>query len=155
MAITDSILDTVKKMLSIDPSNTTFDIDITIHINSVFAALNQMGVGPTTIFSIEDNTSNWSDFINGQELVNSVRTYMYLKVKMVFDPPATSFALDAYQKQIDEYEWRMNFAMENYNHPAVVPTTPQLPEWLIDVQPLAYYPRAEEQRDEQQEAEQS
>jgi hypothetical protein len=109
--VLDSILDTTKKMLGFDWDYTAFDLDIITHINSVFFTLQQLGVGPTTGFSIEDNTKTWAEFEAGEN-ISAVKSYMYLKVRIVFDPPANSFTQEAMNKQATEYEWRLNAYME-------------------------------------------
>lgn len=112
MAVTTSILDSVKKPLGIDSSYDVFDQDIIMHINSVFATLQQLGVGPSDAFAIEDSSANWDEFIKDTKNINSVKSYIYIKVRLLFDPPTTSFALDAMKKQADEYEWRLNVAAD-------------------------------------------
>lgn len=108
----DSILKSVKKAIGLDATDTSFDLDVIMHINSVFTTLNQLGVGPEDEYMIDGNVETWTEFIGDQKNINSVRSYMYLKVRMLFDPPATSFALEAMDKQIKEYEWRLNVAVE-------------------------------------------
>lgn len=113
--MTDSILDSVKKMLGIDSAYTAFDLDVTIHINSAFATLHQYGVGPTEPFFLDEEipkSSTWGEVIEGRAMLNSVRTYVYLYVRLLFDPPATSFALSAMEKQKEELGWRLNVAAE-------------------------------------------
>ncbi|ADD80903.1 virion structural protein [Rhodococcus phage ReqiPepy6] len=107
-----SILNSTKKVLGIDADYDAFDLDVMMHINSAFATLNQLGVGPEEGFMIEDDTATWGDFIGNDKRLNSVPTYVYLKVQLVFDPPATSFVLEAKKKQIEEYEWRLNVVVE-------------------------------------------
>ena len=104
-----SILNTIKKALGLDPSYDVFDSEIVMHINSTFATLNQLGVGPEDGFSIEDDSATWQDFLGVAETnkLLSVKSYMYLKVRLLFDPPATSFAIDAMKKNAEEYEWRL------------------------------------------------
>lgn len=106
-----SILDSIKKLLLIEGDDTAFDTDIIIHINSVFFALYQLGVGPDTPFSIEDNTAVWSDFMNRQD-IEAVKSYIYLRVRLLFDPPATATMYDAIDKQTKELEWRLNSAVD-------------------------------------------
>ena len=106
MAI-DSILDSTKKALGIAPDYDVFDPEIIMHINSVFSTLHQLGIGPEAGFEIEDAEVTWDQYLGNDRLLNSVRTYMYLKVKTVFDPPSTSFALNAMKEQIQEHEWRL------------------------------------------------
>lgn len=109
----DSILDGTKKALGVDPSYDVFDHEILMHINSTFATLHQIGVGPKQPFAIQDKTDEWDDFIKDQPTVlQSVKTYMQLKVKLLFDPPSSSFALESFRKQAEEFEWRLNFHAE-------------------------------------------
>lgn len=113
--MTESILNSVKKMLGITEEYTHFDADIIIHINSVFSILTQLGVGPEEGFAIEDESTDWGEFIpegTGSLLLSSVRTYMFMKVKMMFDPPLSSSVAEAYNRQISELEWRLNVAAE-------------------------------------------
>lgn len=110
--MTDSILTSMKKVLGIDESYTVFDMDIIMHINSVFVTLNQLGVGPSTGYSIVDATDTWTDFLGEQSNLASVKSYMYMKVRLMFDPPATSFAIASFEKMIAEYEFRLNLEAE-------------------------------------------
>lgn len=105
------ILESVKKALGIAKDYTAFDPEITMHINSSFAVLNQLGVGPSSPFWIEGYEEEWDDFIT-QENTEDVRSYLFMKVKMFFDPPATSTMYESYQKMISELEWRMNVAVD-------------------------------------------
>lgn len=138
-AIPNSILDSTKKMLGLDADYDAFDIDIIIHINSTFSQLAQLGVGPDEGFEIEDNTTLWSDFLGANKLINFVKSYMYLKVRMWFDPPTTSFDLTAKQEQIKELEWRMNVAADKgFIEPVVVLVVDPDPEpqiWTLDNNP--------------------
>jgi hypothetical protein len=111
-----SILDSIKKNLGLDTDYTIFDPDITMHINSVFFSLQQLGVGPADGFAIEDNTANWDLYI-GTDQINAVKSYVYIKVRLMFDPPATSFAIDSLAKQAEELEWRLNVQQEMVRHP--------------------------------------
>lgn len=104
----ESILNSIKKMLGIPATDTAFDEDILVNINSAFMTLNQIGVGPAAVYSIEDSTPTWIDFLTDSVMYSAVKTYIYLKVKVVFDPPGTSFLLDAMRNQIQELEWRLN-----------------------------------------------
>lgn len=108
----DSILNSIKKILGIDPDYDEFDADIIMHINSAFATLDQLGIGPADGFMIDDDDAVWDDFLLGDTRLNSVKTYIGLKVRLVFDPPATSFGITAMEKQIAEHEWRLNVARE-------------------------------------------
>lgn len=103
-----SILTSTKKVIGIAEDDTTFDLDIIIHINSVFATLQQIGVGPEEGFMIEDDSAEWDDYLEGDNGLNNVKTYMFLKVKMFFDPPQTSVLLTAMEKQVDQLEARIN-----------------------------------------------
>lgn len=109
-----SILNTIKKMLGLDESYTAFDTDIIVHINSAFFTLNQIGVGPPGGFEISGKDDIWESFLEGRKDLNSVKTYIYLKVRVLFDPPETSHAREAFIKQSQEYEWRL-LAQETAN----------------------------------------
>lgn len=111
----DSILNTIKKMLGFDADYTAFDTDITMHINSVFSVMHQLGATPPAGFWISDAATKWSDFIEGRQHVEMVKSYMYFKVRLMFDPPATSFAIDAIKQQISEFEWRLNTLEFTFN----------------------------------------
>jgi hypothetical protein len=105
----DSILNTIKQMLGIPITDISFDQEVIVNINSVFMVLHQLGIGPSLIpFEIQDNTETWTDFLSTEvAYYSAVKTYIYLKVKLVFDPAGTSFLLDAIQKEIVELEWRL------------------------------------------------
>lgn len=109
----DSILNTIKKQLGITEDYTVFDSDLIMHINSVFLTLSQLGVGPDEGFFIEGKTDSWTDYIDEGMLLNSIKTYVYLKVKLLFDPPGSSYAIDAINNIIKELEWRINVQVEN------------------------------------------
>ena len=109
----DSILNTIKKQLGITEDYTVFDNDLIMHINSVFLTLSQLGVGPDEGFFIEGKTDLWTDYIDEGVLLNSIKTYVYLKVKLLFDPPGSSYAIDAINNIIKELEWRINVQVEN------------------------------------------
>lgn len=108
----DSILISVKKAMGIPPEHTHFDPDLIMHINSVFMILNQLGLGPDSGYSITGDTEVWSDYISDSEILNGVKTYMYAKVRYIFDPPTSSVAAEALKKMIDELEWRINIQKE-------------------------------------------
>ena len=112
----ESILTSVKKLLGIAEEYTQFDTDIIIHINTIFMALQQMGIGPKDGFSITDENDIWTDFMEDSMLLNSVKTYMYLRVKLLFDPPLTSSTVDSFNKLISELEFRMNSKVEYPNN---------------------------------------
>jgi hypothetical protein len=110
-----SILTSTKKILGIAEDYIVFDLDIITHINTAFSTLTQLGVGPADGFMIEDATALWTDFdpVDDNINFNSVRSYVFLKVKQLFDPPTTSYLIDATQKQIEELEWRLNVDREH------------------------------------------
>lgn len=110
--MTDSILNTIKKSLGDSEEDTHYDSDIIMHINSAFMILNQLGVGRSG-FHIEDAASTWSDFIEDSDKLEAVKTYVYLKVRLVFDPPTSSTVLECMKEMIKEYEWRLNVAAES------------------------------------------
>lgn len=107
-----SILINVKKVLGLSDSYTPFDLDILTFINTTFSNLHQLGVGPSDGFSIEDETTEWNDFLPNGPILNIVKSYICLKVKLLFDPPSTSFALEAMKQQIEEFENRIVLANE-------------------------------------------
>lgn len=109
----ESILASIKKMLGLEADYLPFDTDIIILINSAFMTLTQLGVGPKDGFSIHDYSTKWSDFITNKILINSAQEYVYMKVKMVFDPPGNSFVMDAMKQRCNEYEVRMNMQAES------------------------------------------
>jgi hypothetical protein len=118
----DSILNSIKKTLGIDSAYTAFDIDVAMHINTSFTILQQLGVGPVDGFAIIDDTSVWSDYTDNNVMLASVQSYVFTKVKLLFDPPPTSFGLDAMKSLVSELEWRLNIAGEQINKPSD-PTT--------------------------------
>lgn len=113
----NSILKSTKKILGIDGDYTAFDLDIITHINASFSVLDQIGIGPVGGFYIEDSGPRWQDLNLPQAQLNMVRTYVFLKVRMLFDPPTTSFLIDAMEKQISEYEYRLSVNREMVLHP--------------------------------------
>lgn len=110
----ESILTSIKKLLGIEENYIHFDADIIMHINSVFMTLTQLGVGPPEGFYIEDDTTTWLEFIPDMTKLQAVKTYMYMKVKLLFDPGSIgSSTLASYERMISEYEWRLNHAVES------------------------------------------
>lgn len=107
-----SILTSIKKMLGIAEDYTEFDEDIITHINSVFLNLTQLGVGPEEGFMIENGTAVWEDFIVDSVQLQAIKTYMYLKVKLLFDPPLSSSVTESFTRMIAELEWRLNVAVD-------------------------------------------
>lgn len=135
----ESILTSVKKIVGITELDTSFDPDIIMHVNTVFSVLNQLGIGPVAGFMIEDSTLTWDDFLMVRQIqtdgstvytdqqlpesdkrLNMVKTYLYLRVRLMFDPPQTSFVIESMNKQIQELELRMSIVREgdSWNDPA-------------------------------------
>lgn len=105
----ESILTSIKKLLGMTEEYKHFDADLVMHINSVFSILCQLGVGPDTPFVIEDEDQTWDEFVpNDAAAIACVKSYMALRVRLLFDPPTTSFNLDAVKNTISELEWRMS-----------------------------------------------
>lgn len=109
----ESILTSVKKMLGITEEYTHYDADLIMHINSVFMVLNQLGVGPSRCFFIEDELPTWGDFLIEPDQLPIVKSYMGLKVRLLFDPPASSTHMTAITNAINEFEFRLNAAVDN------------------------------------------
>ena len=109
----DSILTSIKKLLGIAEEYTHFDEDLIIHINSVFMILTQLGVGPAEGFSIEDDVAVWTDFVEPDQGLEPVKSYVYLKVRLLFDPPDKSSVMEATNRMISELEWRLNLQAES------------------------------------------
>lgn len=110
--MTESILNTIKQMVGVEQDYDAFDMDLVVDINSAFYSLRQLGVGPTEGFTISDDVAKWNDFVEDKSLLGLVKTYVYSKVRMLFDPPTNSFLTSSIEKQISEYEWRLNVAGE-------------------------------------------
>lgn len=113
----ENILTSIKKLLGIAEEYTQFDEDIIMHINTTFLNLTQLGVGPKEGFFIVDDGALWTDFIQNEEIgqINAVKTYVYLKVKLLFDPPLSSAVIESTNNMISELEWRLNVAAESEN----------------------------------------
>lgn len=107
----ESILSIIKRRLGINTDVDEFDYDIRAHINSAFLSLRQIGVGPTTFFSI-DTTTTWSEFATSLP-IDVIEDYIYLKVKLVFDPPTSASVIEAYKDRLSELEFRMNIEVDN------------------------------------------
>lgn len=107
----ESILTSIKKLLGITEDYTHFDPDLIMHINSVFMILTQLGVGPAEGFTIEDETATWNDFVMDSNL-ECVKSYVHLKVKLLFDPPLSSAHIESINRMISEFEWRLNVAVD-------------------------------------------
>ena len=110
----ENILDSIKKLLGIDEADLNFDQELIMHINSVFMILNQLGVCPVGGFKISSNEEVWTDFVGTRLDLESVKSYIYLKVRLLFDPPQNSFLVAAIEKQIEENEWRLQVQVEPY-----------------------------------------
>ena len=109
----DSILTSIKKLLGIAEDYKHFDDDIIMHINSVFSILTQLGVGPEEGFSIKDETAVWTDFVPENPKLESIKTYVYMKVRLIFDPPLSSAVIECMKQSIAEFEWRLNHEVES------------------------------------------
>lgn len=105
--IYESILTSIKKMIGVDKDYGAFDIDLIIAINGVFTILNQLGVGPEKEFAITGSDETWLDFFGVTDAISLVKPYMYLKTKLIFDPPSTGVLHEAMERQISEFEWRL------------------------------------------------
>lgn len=108
----ESILTSIKKMLGITEEYTHFDQDIIIHINTVLMILRQLGVGPKEGFAITDSYETWGDFLTDNKDIEAVKTYVYLKVRLLFDPPLSSAVTESINRSINELEWRLNIAVD-------------------------------------------
>lgn len=109
----DSILTSTKKLLNIDEADTSFDADVMLHINSMLSVLHQAGVGPKGGFLITGKEETWKDFLgeNFNEQAMAV-TYVQQRVKLIFDPPTSSFVVEAMKENIKELEWRLNITTD-------------------------------------------
>lgn len=134
----NSILKSIKHLLQIGEDDTTFDNDVILHINSALADLNLLGIGPKNGFFIEDDQANWTDFFGVDSNLNNVKQYVYLKVRLVFDPPTNSALLASINQLIGQLEWRINVYRENLEWAALglnVPdcTTPDPTDSLVSI----------------------
>lgn len=112
MVMNDSILDSIKMALGIQPEYTHFDSELIMHINSVFSTLYQLGVGTSSPYRIQNGEDLWSSFLEDSDEIDNVKSYMYLRVRLIFDPPSNSFVNESFKKQIEELEWRMNVSVD-------------------------------------------
>jgi hypothetical protein len=110
----DSILTSIKKMLGISEEYEHFDPEIIMHINTVFMGLTQIGVGVAEGYMIASKDDKWSDFLPTDKLIEAVKSYTYLKVKLIFDPPSSSTIIESYNRLLSEFEWRINVAVDTY-----------------------------------------
>lgn len=104
----ESILTSIKKLLGVQEDYDHFDTDIIIHINSALMTLNQLGIGPADGFFVSTDEQTWEDFLGESKKLEAVKSYIYLRVKLLFDPPANGTLVEAMNKQIAEFEWRLN-----------------------------------------------
>lgn len=109
----ESILTSIKLLLGITEDYEAFDQQIIAHINSVFMILTQLGVGPPEGFMITSKIDTWNEFVSDEKKMQLVKSYTYLKVKMLFDPPSTSAVIDSTNRMINEFEWRLNSQAES------------------------------------------
>lgn len=109
----DSIVATIKKMLGLEDDYTPFDTDVIVNINAALMTLTQLGIGPKEGFTVTDYSQTWSDFVTNEVQLGAVKTYVYLKVKMIFDPPTNSYVMDAMKQQAEEIGWRLNVQAES------------------------------------------
>lgn len=107
-----SILNDIKKLLGIASDYTQFDTDLILHINSVFMVLNQLGIGPAEGFRITSDEETWDQYISNDDNLDAIKTYMHLKVKVVFDPPLNASVMESHKQMISELEWRLNVQHE-------------------------------------------
>lgn len=129
MAAIPSILTSVKKSLGYEEDDTSYDPDLIMYINTALAALNRIGTGPELGYRIEDKTATWVNFFGTDPRLNFVQSYVYLKVRLIFDPPGTSFAIKAMEDMLREFEFSLNIEHEKQN----VPVDPNEDEELPDV----------------------
>jgi hypothetical protein len=130
----DSILDDMKKVLQIEPDETAFDTDLVMHINTVFSVLTQLGIGPVEGFMITDASATWASYLGGDKRLNMVKTYMYARIRLFFDPPAGSYHLtNALKEQVAELESRINMIREGdaWVDPAPPKSDPDLVELVV------------------------
>lgn len=127
-----SILTSTKKILGLAADYTAFDLDVITHINTAFSTLTQLGIGPSQGFAIHDDTAVWADFMGANDYeLNSVKTYVYLRVRLLFDPPTTSYLIQAFKDQLQELEWRLSVHRENLSW--IDPVEPDLAEEEVEL----------------------
>lgn len=128
----ETIMSETKKALGIDSGVTVFDTDIRMHINSAIGTLSQLGLGPEGGFEVEDGTETWADFLSTDLMLSPVKSYVYLRTKLLFDPPANSWTTVAMKEQIEQLEWRLNVVRED----TIPLADPPLPDeellWELD-----------------------
>ena len=111
----ESILNSIKKLVGIPVEQEVFDMDIIFHINSAFSTLWELGVGPSKAYKIIDNTDKWETFTQGSEIYENVKEYVWIYVKLNFDPPLSSSVLSSLERRLKELEWRLTVKAENQN----------------------------------------
>lgn len=109
----ESILDSIKQLLGISADDTNFDKDLILHINGALMIVNQLGVGPDDGYSITGKSNTWAEFMLGRSDRGLVQNAVYLRVRLIFDPPQNSFLVSAIEKQIQEYDWRISINQRN------------------------------------------
>lgn len=110
----ESILTSIKKTLGLDENYTAFDADIVLYINAVLSDLNQLGLGPPSGFVITGADETWAQFIGGDLTQNNIQVYVGLRLRLLFDPPESSYAITSFQEQINQLEWRIRERREEY-----------------------------------------
>lgn len=123
VAVEDSILLSIKKLNNVSADFTAFDQDFVIYINSAISTLTQLGIGPLAGYQITDENDFWTDFIGEDFELNAVKTYIGLRVRLLFDPPRTSYAIAMMEKQLEEHAWRLN---EHYEHAHAIDPDPDV-----------------------------
>lgn len=108
----DSILSTIKKMLGLDIDYDVFDTDVIVSINAALMTLNQLGVGPSEGFLISGPEDTWFDFVGDRKDLEAIKSYVYIKARLLFDPPTNSFLVSSLEKQAEEFAWRINVQAE-------------------------------------------
>ena len=122
--MSDSILENTKKILGLAADYDAFDLDVMIHINSALSTLQQLGIGPPEGFEITGADETWADFLDSDPRYNAVKSYVYLRVRLLFDPPTTGYHVEAVKEQIKELEWRLNSLREEEKWVAPIPRVP-------------------------------
>lgn len=108
----ESILNSIKQVLNINADDKTFDVDVIMHINAAFSTLSQLGVGPQDGLFVTSEAQTWSSFEVPENQLHMAKSYVFLKVKSLFDPPSTGFHTTAMDRQIEQFEWRLNMLRE-------------------------------------------
>lgn len=112
--MTDSILESIKDAAGIGTDDVAFDAELLLHINTTFVILREIGVGPDTPFIVSDYSATWHDFIDDDSIIPMIKSYVALKVRVLFDPPTSSSYMNAIQESIKEYEWRLNVEVDKW-----------------------------------------